>query len=77
MATVISIEPGCWVVDYPTPIRHLCYEVRGIEGEYVRLRALHVISKQRFNCSSPMRELAVIRLKDGTRVEPALPLGVK
>lgn len=74
MTTVVS---GDWVVDYPTPLRHLCYQVRTVEGQYVKLRALHVVSKQRFNCSSKLSELALIRSKDGQKFDPPVPLGGK
>ena len=56
-----TLQPGDWVADYPTMLRDLCYEVRGVEGSYVRLRALHVVSKQRFNCSSDISSLVLIR----------------
>jgi hypothetical protein len=75
MTTVVS--SGDWVIDHPTPLRHLCYEVRSVEGEYVRLRSLHVVTKQRFDCSSWMRDLALIRTKDGHKFNPAVPLGGK
>jgi hypothetical protein len=75
MTTVVS--PGDWVVDHPTPIRHLCYEVRGVEGDYVRLRTLHLVTKQRFNCSGWLKDLALVRTKDGQKFSNPIPLGVK
>jgi hypothetical protein len=70
-----NLEKGDWCVDFPLRQNSpLCYEVRAIEehrtGVYVKLRAFHVVSKERFNCSSFVYELALIRKKDGRRVVP-------
>lgn len=79
MTTVASteskLEAGDWVIDHPRILADMCYEVRAVEGEYVKLRAFHIPSKQRFNCTGILGFLALIRKKDGTRVNPPLVFG--
>lgn len=72
-----KLELGDWVCDYPLrkPPGPLCYEVRSVEGRYVKLNALHVVSKDRFPCSSFIEELALIRKKDGRVVSPPVRCG--
>lgn len=67
-----KLEPGDWCADYPIrkPTSILCYQVRSIDGRYVKLNALHIVTKDRFACSSFIEELALIRKKDGRVITP-------
>lgn len=58
------------------PVPNWCYQVRGVEGSYILLRAFNVVSKVRYNCSEDISRLLLIRKKDGTRFDPPVPIKV-
>ena len=57
-----TLEVGDWVVDLH-PVPNWCYQVRGVDGDYILLRAFNVVSKVRYNCSEDISRLLLIRKK--------------